>query len=307
MSLAEKLDLVLRHGADYGLNRTLAALRLSKGTWHYRQTERKEYAEKYAYLRRPLMAIARAHPHYGYRKVDRELEARGWRVNHKVVQRLQKAWELPLLRQVHHPQPSAIRRVLKQMGDRINLVPRLKNIRPLQLLYTDFTELLFDCGRQKAQLMPLIDHVSKLVVGWAVGRSDNSELALKAWERARSRLKRYGIKLGKVVVHHDQDGVYTGHQWLWQLRLQDKVRVSYSLNGAKDNTAMESFNGHFKAENDSVLWDQKDLAGVIRVVETRMRYYNDIRRHASLDNVSPADYLVKLGVKARLAVSTRKH
>jgi len=101
-----------------------------------------------------------------------------------------------------------------------------------------------------------------------------------------------------VVVHHDQDGVYTGHKWLWQLRLKDKVRVSYALNGAQDNTAMESFNSHFKVENDSVLWDQKDLAGVIRVVEIRMRYYNDIRRHASLDNVSPADYLEKLGVKA---------
>jgi len=299
LSLAEKLDLVLRHGSDYGLNRTLAALGLSKGTWHYRQTERKEYAEKYADLRRPLMAIARMHPHYGYRKVNSELKARGWLVNHKVVQRLQKAWELPLLRQVRHPQPSAIRRVLKQMGDWINLVSRMKNIRPLQVLYTDFTKLLFDRGRQKAQLMPLIDHVSKLAVGWAVGRTDNSELALKAWDRARSRLKRYGIKIRKVVVHHDQDGVYTGHQWLWKLRLQDKARVSYSLNGAKGNTAMESFNGHFKAENDSVLWDQKDMTGVIRVVETRMKYYNDIRRHASLDNVSPVDYLAKLGIKAR--------
>jgi len=296
--LEEKLDLVLRHGEEYGLNRTLAALGVSKGTWHYRQTERQEYAERYAYLRRPLMAIARRHPHYGYRKVARELADRGWRVNRKVVQKLQKAWELPLLRQIHHPRPSAIRRVLKQMGDRINLVPRLKNIRPLNLLYTDFTELVFDRGRQKAQLMPLIDHVSKLAVGWAVGRADNSALALWAWERARSKLKRCGVNLRKVVVHHDQDGVYTGHKWLWQLRLKDKVRVSYALNGAQDNTAMESFNSHFKVENDSVLWDQKDLAGVIRVVEIRMRYYNDIRRHASLDNVSPADYLEKLGVKA---------
>jgi putative transposase len=296
--LEEKLDLVLRHGEEYGLNRTLAALGVSKGTWHYRQTERQEYTERYAYLRRPLMRIARRHPHYGYRKVARELADRGWRVNRKVVQKLQKAWELPLLRQIHHPRPSAIRRVLKQMGDRINLVPRLKNIQPLHLLYTDFTELVFDRGRQKAQLMPLIDHVSKLAVGWAVGRADNSTLALWAWERARSKLKRCGVNLGKVVVHHDQDGVYTGHKWLWQLRLKDKVRVSYALNGAQDNTAMESFNSHFKVENDSVLWDQKDLAGVIRVVEFRMRYYNDIRRHASLDNVSPADYLEKLGVKA---------
>ena len=147
--------------------------------------------------------------------------------------------------------------------------------------------------------MPLIDHMSKLAVGWAVGPADNSNLALRAWDRARARLRRYGIKLGEVVVHQDQDGVYTGHQWLWQLRVKDKVRVSYSLDGARGNTAMESFNGHFKAENGSRLWDQRDLAGVVRVVESAMSYYNDIRRHASLDNMAPAVFLKEIGVEPR--------
>jgi len=229
------------------LNRSLAALGISKGTWHYQQS-RKDYAEKYSELKEPLLAIARKHPYYGYRKVAAELSAAGWRVNRKVVQKLQKAWELPLLRRIRRPPSSGIRQVLRQMGDRINLLPQLKNVRPLELLFTDFTELLFDRGRQKAYLMPIIDHVTKLAVGWAVGSANNSHLALRAWDRARARLRRYGIKFRKVVMHQDQDGVYTGHQWLWQLRIKDKVRVSYSLNGARGNTAMESFNGHFKAE-----------------------------------------------------------
>ena len=292
------MDLVLRHGAEYGLNRSLAALGISKGTWHYQQS-RKDYAEKYKELKKPLLAIARKHPYYGYRKVAAELSAAGWRVNRKVVQKLQKAWELPLLRRIRRPPASGIRQVLRQMGVRINLVPQLKKIRPLELLFTDFTELLFDRGRQKAYLMPIIDHVTKLAVGWAVGPANNSHLALRAWERARARLRRYGIKLRKVVMHQDQDGVYTGHQWLWQLRIKDKVRVSYSLNGARGNTAMESFNGHFKAEWGSRLWDQKDLAGVIRVVESAMPYYNDIRRHASLDNMAPTIFLKEIGIEPR--------
>jgi len=277
------------------VNRSLAAMGVSKGTWHYQQ-KRKEYAQRYAYLRKPLLAIARKHPHYGYRKVTEELRAKGWRVNKKVVQKLQKAWELPLLRKIRRPRPSAIRRVLTQMGGRVNLLPQLRTIRPLHLLYTDFTELRFDRNQRKAYLMPVIDHLSKLAVGWAVGPADNSALALRAWERARARLKRYGVKLGKVVVHQDQDGVYTGHEWLWQLRIKDRVRVSYSLNGARGNTAMESFNGHFKAENGSRLWDQRNLAGVVKVVESAMHYYNDIRRHASLDNTAPAVFLKEIGV-----------
>ena len=270
---------------------------ISKGTWHYQQN-REEYTEKYAKLKKPLLAIARKHPYYGYRKVAAELRAMGWPVNRKVVQKLQKAWELPLLRKIRRPRASGIRRVLRQMGDRINLLPQLKKVRPLELLYTDFTELIFDRGRQKAYLMPILDHVSKLAVGWAVGVADNSGLAVRAWARARARLKRYGVKLRKVVVHQDQDGVYTGHQWLWQLRIKDKVRVSYSLDGARGNTAMESFNGHFKAEYGSRLWDQRNLAGVVRVVESAMPYYNEIRRHASLNNVAPATFLKKWELNA---------
>jgi putative transposase len=160
----------------------------------------------------------------------------------KVVRRLQNAWELPLVRRIHRPRPSAIRRVLRAMGERINLVATLESIRPLQVFYTDFTELLFDRRGQKAFLMPLLDHVSKFVVGWAVGLSDNSTLAVAAWARARRTLRHLGVDLSQVIVHHDQDSVYTGHEWLRHVRLLDKARVSYALNGAQDNTEMESFN-----------------------------------------------------------------
>jgi transposase InsO family protein len=285
--------------AQYGLNRTLAALGVSKGTWHYRRCYRQAYIEKYAALRKPLMAIARKHPHYGYRKVTDELQSQGWVINEKVVRNLQAAWELPLMRAVRRPKPSVIRRVLKQMGDRINLVATLKTIGILHVLYTDFTELLFYRRRSKAYLMPLLDHTSKFVVGWAVGSSDNSVLALEAWQRARANLKYLGVKFSGLIVHHDQDSVYTGNEWLHQIRLVDNVRVSYALNGARDNTEMESFNGHFKEENSSILWEQRDLRGVIRVVQSRIVYYNDIRRHASLGNVSPANFLRENGFNPR--------
>ena len=197
--------LVEKWAARYGVNRTLAVLGLSKGSWHYRQTGRCLLTEKYAVLREPLLEIAHDHPFYGYRKVTRELrETYGKAVNTKVVRKLQKAWELPLIRAVHPPKPSAIRRVLHQMGDRINLVATLENIHPLQVLYTDFTELIFDRQQQKAHLMPLVDHASKYVVGWAVASAKNTSLALDAWMRARGNLRHLGIPLPTVIVHHDK-------------------------------------------------------------------------------------------------------
>ena len=149
MTVDEKVRLVERYGQAFGLNRTLAALGLSKGTWHYRSRRRQAYMRKHQGLRGPLLKVAREHPGYGYRKVTTELQDQGWKVNHKVVQRLQKAWDLPLIRAIRAPRQSAIREALRAMGDRINLVADLGTIDIFKVFYTDFTELLFDRGRQK--------------------------------------------------------------------------------------------------------------------------------------------------------------
>jgi len=45
-----------------------------------------------------------------------------------------------------------------------------------------------------------------------------------------------------MIIHHDQDSVYTGHRWTGQLVLEDQVRLSYTLNGAKDNPEIEQYN-----------------------------------------------------------------
>jgi len=287
--------LVEEYGPEFGVNLTLEALRLSKSTWYYRRFCRHSYREKYALLEDPLMQIAQDHPSYGYRKVTAELRDMGWQINHKVVQKLQKQWDLPLVRNIRPSRQSPIREAIRQLGDRVNLVAGLRQIGVLQALYTDFTELPFDRGRQKAQLMPLIDHTSKLAVGWAVGLSCNTTLALDAWQRARAALDRLGVELAGIIVHQDQDPVYTGHAWLKQLRLKDGVRISYTLNGCKGNTFMESFNSHFKNENASVLWEKRTLLEVVQAVESRMHYYNDIRRHAALGNISPRSFLKKHG------------
>jgi len=115
------------------------------------------------------------------------------------------------------------------------LVANLSAIDDFEVMYTDFTEILYRRGRAKAQLMPIIDHGSKLVVGHALGEADDTELALAAWRCAKKTLQRYRQKTEGLIVHHDQDGVYLGHGWLYQLAVQDQVRISYSENGAKGN------------------------------------------------------------------------
>lgn len=146
--------------------------------------------DKYGYLREALEQIARTHPEYGYRRVAVELQrAWGQPVNAKVVRRLHRLWDLPLLRTARRPRPSGIQRVLTTAGPLANLVERTSVIPVFAVIYTDFSQLVFAGGRI-AYLIVLVDHASKVVLGWAVGAQKTTAVALRAWSRARQFLRR---------------------------------------------------------------------------------------------------------------------
>jgi len=215
----------------------LKILSLPKSTWYYAKNK-KPYTDKYGNLRRPLMEVAKKHPEYGYRRTTSELAERGFLINHKVVEKLHWHWHLSVMKRVKKPKPNPIVKLLKEAGSKINLVSRLREIRDLEVFYTDFTEIVYGKGQAKAQLMPIIDHSSKLATGHALGKSANTDLAIKAWKKMKATLKRFGRRIEDIIIHHDQDGVYTGYRWLNEIMLNSKARLSYSQEGAKENIYM---------------------------------------------------------------------
>jgi transposase InsO family protein len=295
MTNEQKVALVEEAREEYGLARALAAVDLPKSVWYYHLNQKVTYADKYDYLLPDLDEIARRHPEYGWPRVTVELrETYGHRVNHKVVQRLLNLGDLRLIRSTRRPKPSKIRQAIQAAGDRANLVAQLGEIRPFQVMYTDFTELPFANSSRKAQLIAIIGHTSKIVYGWAVGRSTDTVLALQAWEHAKATFHRLGVHYEGMIMHHDQGSAFISYDWTSQLLLEDKVRLSYALRGAKDNPEMESFNGHFKNEAPSLFLDAQTLDELIAVVDERMRYYNSERRHSSIDYLAPLAYIQRL-------------
>lgn len=289
MSTAEKVELVKGAAPEFGLQVALDAAQLPRSTWYY-QRQRKSLAERYEHLREPLEEIARLHPEYGYRRTTVELrETYNLVVNHKVVQKLHRLWDLPLLRTTRRPKPSAIREAIDAAGDRVNLLARMPEVGPFEVLCTDFTEVVYGDG--VANLITIIDHEAKLAYGWAVGESANTELALTAWDRAKATLEELGVPITDMVMHHDQDAVFTGHDWVRRLLVEDGLRLSYTLNGAKDNTVMESFYSRFKGENHSLLADVQGLQPLDVAVGERMLYHNQVRRHSTLGYVAPMTYV----------------
>ena len=292
MTTEEKVELVGAVRETYGLAPAMDAIELPKSTWYYHQKHRVSYEEKYAHLCCTLEKIARQHPEYGIPRVTVELrETYQQTINHKVVQRLLKLWNLAILRSTRAPKPSQVRQVILQAGKRANLVAQLRRIGLFEVAYTDFTEIVFADGSHKAYLMPIIGHTSKIAYGWAVGTRANTTLALQAWEMAKATFCRLNIPYEGMIVHHDQDPVFTGYVWTGQLLLVDQVCLSYTLNGAKDNPEMESFIGRFKTENRSLLLDAQTVTELREVVAERMHYYNTQRRHSSLGYQPPLVFL----------------
>jgi transposase InsO family protein len=295
MTTEQKVALVEAAWETYGLNRSLAAVDLPKSTWYYHRQQKVDYEAKYAYLRPDLEAIARQHPEYGILRTTVELrDSYGHQVNHKLVQRLHQLWDFRILRSTRHPKPSRVRQAIVEAGERANLVAQLVEIGLFQVAYTDFTELLYADGQRKAHLIAIIGHLGKLAYGWAVGEGPDAATALQAWERAKETFRQLDIPYEGIIVHQDQGSAFISYAWTGQLLLVDKVQLSYTLRGFKDNPQMESFFSRFKEEGRSLFLDAQDIAALTTVVDNRMVYYNTDRRHSSIGYVPPLTYIERM-------------
>ena len=127
--------------------------------------------------------------------------------------------------------------------------------------------------------------------GWSVGEQSVTELALETWARVKQALIKYVVDPSSIIVHHDQDPVFTSYCWTAQLLLNDCARISNALNGARNNLEMESFFSRFKTENKSLLLDAHTLEELKILVGERMAYYNGERRHSTIDYHAPKIYL----------------
>lgn len=291
MSPAQKVERVAAVKDEFGLNRSLEVIGLAKSTWYYRRKQQVAYEEKYAHLRAELEEIARRWPEYGYRRTTTALREKGHVVNQKVVRRLHKSWGLALMRRTRRPKPSRLRRIIRQAGKRANLIVDLETIEPFEVMYTDFTELKYANGKAKAYFMPILDHASRLCLGWALGESPNRTVALEAWERAQSRVKAWRVELSDSILHQDQDSVYTSYAWTGRFLLEEKMRLSYALSGAKDNPHMESFFSRLKDEAHSEILEADTIMELQEVMTRRIMFYNTERLHSSLGNQAPLVFI----------------
>ena len=237
-------------------------------------------------------------PAYGYRRVHSELTAQDDGYSHSIgretVRLLMKDMALQVAKRPPKPRPGPVQKIINEVGDEINLVAKLETERAIKIGevgVTDFTEIVYDNGARKTQLMTILDYTSRVVFGWEIADRKNTTLALSVWRKTKRNLTRLKLSVRKFIIHSDQDPVLTGHVWVRQVLIDDEAQVSYSTNGCHGNTRMESWHSRFKSENKSLFADCRNLEEVRQKIKQQVRYYNYQRRHSALKNKAPMKYI----------------
>lgn len=289
------MSLVRQWQSELGLNQALKLAGLAKSTWYDRQ---KPKSDKYRHIKRDLKQTLIDNAPYGYRRAHSELtdqnDGYGHSVGREMVRLLMKDMSVQMAKRPPKPRFGPIQKIINEAGDKVNLIARLEAKRTLEVGeagVTDFTEIVYDNGTRKAQLMTILEYQSRVVLGWDIARTKDTSLALAVWQKTKRNLKHLQLSVKNFIIHSDQDPVLTGHTWVRQIVIDDEALLSYSLNGCHGNTRMESWHSRFKGENKSLFADCRTLNEVKEKIRQQARYYNYRRRHSSLDNTAPMKYL----------------
>jgi putative transposase len=136
----------------------------------------------------------------------------------------------------------------------------------------------------KLYLAAILDLFSRFVVGWAVSAVNDRYLTIKALDMA---LKRRCPDSG-LLHHSDQGSPYASEDYQAELAAHGIVCSMSRRGNCYDNAVMEAFFSTVKAELRE-RFDSRDEATreLFEYVEV---FYNQRRRHSTLDYVSPAAY-----------------
>src|SRR5947208_16447368 len=144
-----------------------------------------------------IQVLAEEKPDYGYRRITMALRRGGWGVNHKRVLRLMRADNLLCLRRRAFVRTTDSDHQLRVYP---NLARDLKVSGLNQLWVADITYIRLVW--EFVYLAVILDACSRRVIGWALGRTLEAELAVEALRMAIAR-----GRVASGLVHHSDQGV----------------------------------------------------------------------------------------------------
>jgi len=232
-------------------------------------------------LRDQLQRVALEWPAYGYRRITFELRRRGFEVNHKRALRMMREDNLLCVRRRafvvttdsrHHPPVYP------------NLARGMELTAINQLWVADITYIRL--RTEFVYLSVVLEAFSRRVIGWALGRTLEAELAVTAL-----RMALIERRPAPGLVHHSDRGVQYASQVYTEMLKQRQATISMSRKGNPyDNAACESFMKTLKYE-EVYRNEYRDFHDAhASIGEFLELVYNQKRLHSALGYVPPAEF-----------------
>lgn len=232
-------------------------------------------------LRDEMQKIALQSPSYGYRRITAELRRRNFDVNHKRVLRMMRQDNLLCVRRRSFIRTTDSRHSLPVYP---NLARELEPTAVNQLWVADITYIRL--REEFVYLSVVLDAYSRRVIGWALGRTLEAELAISAL-----RMALFFRRPAPGLVHHSDRGIqYASHDYTEILK-EHEIAISMSRKGNPyDNAACESFMKTLKYD-EIYRNEYRDFADARQSIGQFLDVvYNRYRLHSALGYRTPADF-----------------
>lgn len=266
-----RLELIEESSDNLSLRRQCGLLSINRSTLYY---EKKELNVEDADLLNAIHDVWIQYPFYGYRRITKELQADGIKVNRKRVQRLMKAGGIHAI----YPGPNTSKRN-KQHAVHSYLLGDMVITRANQAWMVDITYLRMPKGFM--YLVALIDVHSRYVVGWTLSNTLETTSCIDA------------LKIGLItakpeIINSDQGCQFTSDEWIEFLQANN-IKISMTGKGrCLYNVFIERFWRSFKQE-EFYLNEYECVRELRKAITVYIEFYNHKRWHQSLDYKTPAE------------------
>jgi putative transposase len=258
---------------------------LARSTYYYRlkhepQAKLREIRD--AQTRDLIDSVHIDFPAYGYRKLHEELKRRGHFLNEKKIRRIQVKFGLFATQIRKWIKTTDSKHKLKKYPNLISPAMRIVDLN--QVWVSDITYVRLLTGFIFVAI--ILDLCSRKVVGWAISKRINAQLAVEALKMAIE-----ARKPDPGCIHHSDQGVQYCSEDYIELLTEWRFQISMSRKGNPyDNAWAESFMKILKYE-EVYLSEYESYEDVVnRLPRFIEEVYNRKRIHSSIGYLTPEEF-----------------